>query len=304
MRRTMLTGLASLSCLALVVSAVTAQAKMMIAPAPIAQRVATADAVVVGKVTGFGDKTVSAPQFPGAKNKVEYQIAIVKVQTDLAGAKGVKEIRVGFIPPMAPPPGGPVGPGGPVIRPGILRYPQVNLTLNQEACLFLTRHPSEDFYTLPAYFDVISKQGNPNFNKEVAEATRAAKLLADPKAGLEAENKDDRLLTAGMLISRYRTPKPSAGGRPKTEPIDAEQSKQILHVLADADWAARPAPGIGAFQMTPQNLFSRLGLDPKEWDQPKDARQIPAAAKKWLKEHADTYRIERFVAARDDKNDK
>jgi hypothetical protein len=300
----MLTGLASLTCLALAASAVPAKA-MMIAPAPISQRVATADAVVVGKVTGFGDKTVSAPQFPGAQNKVEFQIAIVKVETGLVGAKGKKEIRVGFIPPMAAPPGGgPVRPGGPIIRPGI-RRPQVNLTLNQEACLFLTKHHSEDFYVLPAYFDIISKQGNPNFNKEVTEATRAAKLLADPRAGLEAENKDDRLLTAGMLIGKYRTPKPSAGGPPKTEPIDAEQSKKILHVLADADWAARPAPGAGAFQMTPQNLFMRLNLTPKDgWTQPKDFREFPAAAKKWLEKNADTYRIQRFVSAKDEKSDK
>jgi hypothetical protein len=98
----MWTGAASLLCVALTSSLTPAKA-LMIAPSPISQRVATADCIVVGKVTGFGDKTVSVSSFPGAKDKQEYQIAIVKVESNIHGAKGVKEIRVGFMPPMAAP---------------------------------------------------------------------------------------------------------------------------------------------------------------------------------------------------------
>ena len=49
--------------------------------------------------------------------------------------------------------------------------------------------------------------------------------------------------------------------------------------------------------MNPQNYFFRLGLTEKEgWKQPQDAAAIPDAAKKWLKDNAEKYRIERYVA--------
>jgi hypothetical protein len=282
-------GLMSLLCVGTVAALSPAKA-MVIAPAGVGQRVATADCVVVGKVIGFGDKTVSVPAFPGAEEKQAFQIAIIKIETNILGAKGMKEIRVGFVPPNA---GGPArGPIG-----GPLRRMQVTLSLNQEACLFLTKHPEADFYTAPAYFSVINKKGNADFNKDVNEAKHAAKLLADPKAGLEAKNKADRLLTASLLISHYRQLRPTSG-EPKTEPIDAELSKKILRTLADADWTPpRPAPGRPVMlQMGPQNLFFQLGVTEKDgWKQPKDFKQFPQAAKKWLKENADKYRIQRFV---------
>jgi len=285
-------GLASLLCLAATTSLTTAKA-MMIAPAPLSQRVATADYVIVGKVTGFGDKTVSVAPFPGAKNKQEYQIALIKVETNILGAKGMKEIRVGFIPPMATPAGG----------PRIIRRPfrSVTFTLNQEALVFLTKYPEGDFFVAPAYYSVINKGAN--FDKEVDEVKHCAKLLAEPKAGLESKDKADRLLTAGLLIAHYRQRRPVAG-EAKTTPIDAELSKQILLTLADADWAARPGRP-GAFQMTPQSLFYQLGVTPKDgWTQPKDFKQFPEAAKTWLKDNADKYRIQRFVYEKKDKEEK
>jgi hypothetical protein len=262
----------------------------MIAPSPISQRVATADCVVVGKVVGFGDKTVSVPAFPGAKDKQEYQIALVKIETNILGAKGMKEIRVGFIPPMTAPAGG--------VRPHIRRpIRNVTFTLDQEACLFLTKHHTGDFYTAPAYFSAINKQGNANFKKEVEEAQRCAKLLADPKASLEAKDKADRLLTAGMLVSHYRQRRPNAR-EPKTQPIDAELSKKILQTLADADWNARPARP-GPFQMTPQTVFAQLNLT--GWTPPKDHKQFPEKAKEWCKDNADKYVIQRFVYEKPEK---
>jgi len=294
----MLMGLTSLLCMGVAASVSPARA-LMIAPSPISQRVATADCVVVGKVIAFGDKTVSVAPFPGVKEKQEYQIAIIKIETNVLGAKGMKEIRVGFIPPPAAPV---VGPGG---GPRIIRRPfrGVTFTLNQEALVFLTKHHEGDFYTAPMYFSVINKQGNGNFAKEVDEVKRCAKLLAEPKAGLESKDKADRLLTAGLLIAHYRQRRPAVG-EPKTVPIDAELSKQILLTLADADWAARPVRP-GAFQTTPQNLFFQLGITPKDgWTPPKDFKQLPEAAKTWLKDNAGKYRIHRFVAEKKDKEEK
>src|SRR5260370_38522137 len=69
---------------------------LVVMPGPIPLRTAKADVVVVGKVTKIEDKTVKAPAFPGAPDKVEYQIAVVNVDDPILNAKGVKEIRVGF----------------------------------------------------------------------------------------------------------------------------------------------------------------------------------------------------------------
>jgi hypothetical protein len=289
MQRTLLAGLLGLSGAAALVAAVRGQA-MMMAPPVISQRVAPADAIVVGKVTGFADKAVTAVRYPGGTDKVNYQIAQVKVEEALFGPKDAKTVRVGFLPPAPP---APPGPG----RPPVRRYPQANLTLNQEACLFLTKHPDGDFYVLTAYYDVLNKAGDPAFEKEVEEVRRCARLLAGPKAGLASANKDDRALTAVMLVTRYRAQRYYAGKPPKEEPIDAAQSKAILLALADADWTIRnPRQAQGS----PQAVFGRLGLTEKDgWVPPRNADRYAEVAKQWLKAHADTYRIRRFVTVKE-----
>jgi hypothetical protein len=300
MEQTMWAGLAGLSCLAVLTAAAPAKA-LMIAPAPVAQRVATAQVVVVGKVTGFADKTASAPAFPGATDKTEYQVAIVQVGDALLGAKDMKEIKVGFIPPGA---GGPVGGpgGGPVF---IKRRPGVNLVVDQEYLLYLTPHFEAPFYTAQNYFDATVKKDNPNFDKELDEVKRCTKLLADPMASLKAKEADDRTLTAEMLVARYRMPR-FAAGEPKTEDVGAEESKLILQTLADADWNPKPVAGPAGFPMTPLNSFFQLGLTEKDgWKQPQDGKDLEAAAKKWLKDNAATYRVQKVVAdKKDDKKDK
>jgi hypothetical protein len=210
------------------------------------------------------------------------------------GAKAGSEIRVGFIPPQTAPAGGPVF---------IRRRPGLVLTTGQEGCFFLTKHPDENFYTVPAYFDFVEKKA-PNFDKDMVQVKRCVKLLSDPDAGLKSKDAEDRMLTAGMLVSRYRTVKPGMDGK-TTEPIDAEESKRILQTLAEADWTVKPNPQPGPFglQMTPQNIFLRLGLTPEDgWKQPQNFMEVPAAAKAWLKDHAGAYRITRFVAEKSDKD--
>ena len=53
------------------------------------------------------------------------------------------------------------------------------------------------------------------------------------------------------------------------------------------------------FQMnTPRNLFYRLNLTPQDgWTAPEDLKKFPDAAKKWLRDNADSYRIKHFVSA-------
>jgi hypothetical protein len=290
MQRPTVTVLSGLACLGMMAPVSSAKA-MMIAPQPIPLRVAGADVVVVGKVTGFGDRLVSV-------DGAQYQIAKVKVDEALIGAKGAREVQVGFLPASGGRPGGPIRPG---FRPG------VSLSIGQEAGLILTRHPTRDFYLIGPYFNVINKKAgtmeNPNWAKEVGEVKKAVKLLANPSPGLKSRNKEERFLTAALLITRYRTPR---AGTNKTVPVDAEQSKRILLALADADWATRPGRpgGPGMARMNPQAVFFQLGLTDKDgWTPPKDFRKFADEARKWLRDHAGKYRIQRFVPAKGEKSD-
>jgi hypothetical protein len=290
MHKSHLMGAAGVACLVLATWAVAGA--MMIAPQPIPLRVATAECVVLGTVTGIEDKLVKASRFVNDQEKGEYKIAVVKIAEGFGSAKGLTHIRVGFQPP--PPPGDAGAPPGPRIRPG--RIQPVQLHKDQEVLLFLSPNIDGTFHIAPAYFDVIvkNKENAQQFTKDLAEAKRSAKLLADPKAGLESKNADERFLTAAMLLTRFRTQKVFDGQPPKQEPIDAEQSKEILLALAGADWGKNPPPG--GFMLNPQAVFFRLNLTEKDgWKQPKNFQQTPQAAKAWLKDNAEKYRIQRFV---------
>ena len=112
------------------------------------------------------------------------------------------------------------------------------------------------------------------------------------KAPIQKEGADDRFQTAGMLLIRYRTP---LGGNPKEEKIDAKESKLILQGLADGDWSK----GFSATELTPMMVFGRLALTDKDGWKPGPfqnyEKEFPEAAKKWLKDNADSYAIKRFV---------
>jgi len=269
------TRVAGLVCLALLIATLPALA-MMPAPQPIPQRVGRADVVVIGKVVAIEDRTVSVEQFAGAKDKIQYGVAVIEVSEGLVGAKAKSKVRVGYIPPPPPNPGGPA-----VVR----KFRGYVPTVGQEACFILTKHPVGDFYE-PGLYNVIDKNA-----KEVDQVKRCAKLLVDTDAGLKSEDATDRLLTVGLLLSRYRSTKFGSGAT-KSEPIDAAQSKQILEALSKADWTQRE----------PLTYFYSLGLTPQDgWTPPKDAKEQATAAQKWLKDNAAKYRIQKLVPEKADK---
>src|SRR5438270_505326 len=104
---------------------------LVIAPPPGPSRVVNSDMVIVGKVEGIEPQDVMVAN-------VSYRIAIVKVTDAIRGAKDVKTVRVGFMPP-------PLNAKPPLIRPG---FRGVQLQAGQEGLFLLTKHPQEKFYTL------------------------------------------------------------------------------------------------------------------------------------------------------------
>jgi hypothetical protein len=261
--------------LALLVLALPARAGTLPADAlPLPNRVATADVVVAGKVTAIEEKTVAAPSFPGAKDKVEFRVAVVTLSDALPGPKGAKTIRLGFvpIPPMV------------AINP-----PPFQATVGQEGIYFLTKHADADFYLAPMMLNFLDRK-SPTFEKDLALVKRCVKILEDPDAALKGKDAEDRFLAAGMLVARYSTRKsPNA----RAEPIDADQSKRILEALAAADWA----PSNDFTKLSPQMVLGRLPLTDKDgWMPPRDPKMYATYAQQWVKEHAGTYRIQKFVA--------
>lgn len=223
---------------------------------PIWSRLAKARCVVLGQVTTIEDKPIADVQ-----EKKSYRIAVVKVNDVILGAKDQKEIKVGFL-------------------------KEGELKAEQEACFILTPHVSQPFFLMqdPKY-DLFSTQ-HKFFNLRTKILRHSAQCLEDPAARLKSQEARDRLLTASLLISRFRDP---SAGASKTEAIDAELSKLLLRALRDADWGKEDK----SYKLKPQPIFEMLGLTEKDgWKPSKDVR---VDAENWLIDNHNKYRIQRFV---------
>jgi hypothetical protein len=233
--------------------------------------VALADAVVVARVAAIEEATVQA--FPLMRvrggSRVPFKMARLHIERVLLGKAGPEQVRVGVGP----------GPRMPLLKEG------------QSGCFFLHRHPDEPFLVLSAGSDFIDSKRK-DHDEALALVTRCAALLANTDEALRSADGDGRLLTAAMLVFRYRTPRHAYSGPPRTEPIDAEQSRRILAVLKEgsfSDKAARDPTG----RLT---LFLRLGLAEDDgWKPPPRLPDVGPAAEKWLAAHADTYSIRRYI---------
>jgi hypothetical protein len=255
-------------------------------PAP--EQVGKSDAVVLGTVNSIADKTVKAkPVMPGQNGKVEYHVATVKVQDGFLAAKGLTDVQVAWV-------GNGNAPGGPRGFPGVV--PQVSLTKDQEGCFFLIKHPTESFFVVVSAPDVVNKN-SPDFEKYSNLVKKCAKSLDDPESGLKSKEASDRMLAASLLVTHYRQPKLLGG---KQEEIDADESKQILQAMAEADWTKADAE----MGINPVNMFVQLGVTAKDgWKVPQNINQagLIDAMKKWVKDNAGTYRIKKFVPEKSEK---
>lgn len=239
-------------------------------PSPLA-RFTLAECVVVGRVTGYAEKSISTLPVPESKEKQEYAIVIVEIAQSLKGAEGLTHLQIGL-------------------------KPRESIPVGQVACFFLNPHFAEPFYMMPPRFGLpILRDNNPGFEMEIRQMEHWGKLLQNPSASLQSDNADDRYLTAALLIYQYRTFTPGvhiAGG--KTALIDSAESKMILKVLAEADWAKKSQDA----EIAPSTLFARLNLTTKDGWHPKAVKStgdFVGQAKKWLNDNAQTYHISAYI---------
>ena len=245
----------------------------MKAPAPVPQRVAETDLAIIAKVVSIEEKPVEMPAVPGGKEKVAWKVAVIEVQERLAGRASSKKVRLAFLPPS-----------------GRRRFGLLDPKPGQEALFFLARRHGTRYYQARRYFDVVGKAGNPRFADVAAQARRAGGLLADPKKGLQSKDAAQRVLTAGLLITRWDTPPLAAQKDRKQAAVPAALGKLALEALAEADWTK---PEFSQF--SPRQLFLRLRLTEKDGWKAKGLASFNDEAKAWLKANAAKHKLKRWT---------
>lgn len=275
------------------------------------QKVTQSDTIVTGKVTSVEKETVELPQFAGDKNKVAFTVAVIKVESSLAGAKNVTHLKVAFLSQ----PGGGGGeeqPGGPIkgrpFRPGG-GFGPVQLTEGQEGIFFLQKHPgSASYYAVQQGYTPVSAKAE-NYKDELAKVKAITDALTDPLKALKAEKLDARLTATAAIVGKYRQwNKP---GQAMEEAIPAEETKLIMKTLLEADWTAADAPVAGFdYQASGPGIASLIGLYPGSPGGVPQIQQKPGesyngkwkeAVKAWYEKSGAKFEIKKFVEKKDKK---
>lgn len=251
-------GLTALGLLLATLSVEAKRARQSTVP----ERVLLSDTIIVGNVQTIEDKpaTVALPE-----GETEMSVALIRVAKPLLGAKGVTQMRVAF------------GPGG------------RGLTAEDAGCFFLVRVPGTEFYQPTPNCPLLLKD-EAGFAQQIETIGKLTTILANPLPALQAKSAADRIAAAQTLIHKYRVARPVVVGLPmKEEDVPAAESKLILQTLAASDWEATDP----LTQMVPRIAFSNLGLSDKDGFKP--VGDYNTTARAWLKAHADTYRLKRWV---------
>ena len=256
-----------------------ARAGVIAVPPAGPNRIAKADAVIVGKVDAIEPQDVKV-------GNTTYRIAVVSIEQAIRGVKSAKSLRIGFTPPPPPPDG-----KGPLIFTSGPR--PIQLKVGQESLFLLAKLPKENVYVIGGIMGYhIDRDKNPTFEKEVELAKAAVKVIDNPQSALKSKDADERLLAAAYLIETYRSFKgPTV---PKLEAIDADESKLILQTLAKSDWKANA--DFRSIRPAPWQLFQKLGVTAKDGYAPQPGANYQATMQTWLADNAQKYRIQRFAA--------
>ena len=249
---------------------------------PVAERVGACDVVVVGTVTEVEPDPVKVAVYAGGQ-KNRYRVAKVKVGEALLGAAGATELRIVFVGAEDQPTDG-------------LNIPTPVLDKGNEILLFLRKRAGDDLHYIFSHFGAVGKTPtNPylrgDLKAETDEARPLCKLMADPAKALTSAAEKDRMLAGWMLVTRYRTyPIDNGLGTLKAEEIPAAESKLILENLP-----ALAATNGEAFRLAVANLnlTKADGFDGAVYGDGGTERAV-----RWLKDHAATYRLKKYVVER------
>jgi hypothetical protein len=253
--------------------------------APIAQPIERAlrtPVVVVGKVTAVEKDAVEATLYPGTTNKVAHKIAVVKIETNLAGADNTTHLKVGFVPAGA---GGRRGPDNPTLKEG------------QEWLFFLVKHHTGEFYAIP-YMTPPLDATAAGFKGQVEAVKNALAIIADPAKALKVAKAEDRFAAAVLIAYKLRTPPEGSFKGTEGVALTADESRPILKALVESAWKDDP----GFTTISGYRSFVMLGLTEADgWKAPaaeagKDYVELTRTAYiKWLDGPGKDYRIKKLV---------
>ena len=278
-------------------AAITQQCGAAPPPPSAVERFLMSDIVVVGKVARIeADMVEATPPYAGVKEKTKYRVAVVKIDSHVAGADKPKEIKIGFVPWPK------VGPGDRPLRTDTL---MPELKDGQESLFFLSKHPTADFHVMPGRnYPVAVRAGQANAELEMVKRTAA--IVADPMKALKSDKAETRAEAAAIMVLKYRARQVFVA-ETEAVAIDTEESKLILKGLAESDWrfeAPRPA---GNYLPFPYLAFLHLGLTEQDgWVDPVIANNpgmpqpdrgvvIGDAFGQWLKGPGKNYVIKKLV---------
>jgi hypothetical protein len=267
------------------------------------QQATQAQIVVIGKVTDLEPDLAMVEASPGSE-KVAHMVANVRIDESLLGIKGLTHIRIGFVPSAR------------MVMSDDAQFKArlngvrswfggMNLTAGQEACFFLQKHPTADFYVLMQYAYPLDK-GDLGYDTDIKAVRNILKAFEKPVEALRAKDAGERQLAACALVMRYRTQTNRAVPVFEqvvpvvNEPIPAEESKLILKALGEMKWGEQPFDVNGTFSL--QSAFSQLGIGANDgWQQPQQKENedfnaaMSEALTKWFSANADKYRVQRLA---------
>jgi hypothetical protein len=241
----------------------------------IAHKLAVADSVVLGKITAVADTPVKGRLWRYSDAAIwELTVVDVAVSEVFAGPPDEKVARFAFLSARLQ--------GG--------SY-ETTPKVGQTGCFFGVRIGKADYCIVPTG-GYLEEHGE-TFAKDVDYARRGGRLLGDPAAGLKSKDPADRVHTAHLLLLRSIFAPFRYGETGKSEPLDAELSRQAMLALAEADWDVQGA------EMKESLACLEWGAlhgapPPKGLPTNRESDAWPAAAKAWLKDNAEKYRISRI----------
>jgi hypothetical protein len=265
------------------------------AEVPLPDRIVQSDIVVLGRVVALEPKDMEAAFSSESPYKLDYRIAVVKVQEVIHG-QDVKELHLGFVSPAQDRKVDKTGKAMPALWP--LEFNPVKV--GQEGMFFLRKHHQGKFYVNFVLFGgFLPSSDTAEFAKDLEKARRLDKVLKLPLEALKAENESNRYLAATMLVARYRLSWLKDRKLPE-KAIDADESKLILKTLAEADWKdVREAIAGEMYPPHPYQVFLQLGVTKADgYDPPKnapDVRDTLRYTQNWLRDNQDKYTVRRLT---------